>query len=100
VYDVMKAREGDWEQRSKALLSIAAGKGKSGLGYDDLMKIFVQLIDPEDVFAEFNVSTRKKVKGEKDIASRYLLNKDKNGPLLRERTQLKERFAEPSLLAD
>lgn len=100
VRDLVEARHGDWRQRTKALMRLISGKGRSDLAYEDMMKVLIQLVDPEDLFGEFSIHTNKKVKGEKDVSDRYLLNKRNNDPNLRRRTQMKERFAEPSLLVD
>jgi len=100
VQDLLKARDGDWAHRTQSLVRMTSGKGKSDLRYDDLMKVFVQLTDAENLFGEFFYSTDKKLKDEKDVSARYILNKQNSNKLLQESVQLKERFSEPSLLSD
>lgn len=100
VGDLAEARSGDWGRRCKALVDIVSGRGSSGLVYDSVVKVLVQLADPADLYGDFSVRTDKKEKGEKDVNARYFLNKGNADTGLSEAAKLKERFAEPSLLSD
>lgn len=100
VGDLAAARSGDWGKRCKALVDIVSGRGGSGLVYDSVMKVIVQLADPADLYGDFSVRTDKKEKGEKDVNARYFLNKSNADTGLAEAAKLKERFSEPSLLSD
>ena len=51
VGDLSAARSGDWGKRCKALVDIVSGRGSSGLVYDSVMKVIVQLADPADLFS-------------------------------------------------
>ncbi len=100
VADLVEARAGAWEERMRSMVKIVSGKGESGLEYDHIMKVLIQLTDPANILGEFRVVTNKKIDGEKDLSSRYLLNKDNSVAAFKEALILKERFAEPSLLLD
>lgn len=100
VQDLIAARKEDWKGRVAALTDIIAGEGKSGLEYEEVMRVFVQLTDPANLFGEFRIQTNKKIKGEKDVTGRYLLNRASQDPAYREALLMKERFAEPGLLND
>ncbi|MBI5240502.1 MAG: hypothetical protein HY926_08520 [Elusimicrobia bacterium] len=100
VRDLAEARSGDWGQRCRALVDVVSGKGRSGLVYDAVMKVLVQLAAPADLYGDFSVRTDKREKGETDLNARYFLNKANADSGLSEAAKLKERFAEPSLLND
>jgi len=93
----------NWKERSGRLSRVAAGDSRSGLGYEDFMKVVLQLVSPEDVSAEVYLHTDKKVKGEADLTRtyRFFNGRDNNfDSALSEVSQAQERFAEPSLLTD
>ena len=100
VKDLVEARAGEWEARTKALAKIVAGEARTGLEYADVMKVLVQLTDTENIFGEFRIQTNKKIDGEKDLSGRYLLNRGQADKAFQESMLLKERFSEPSLLSD
>jgi len=88
------------EKLARTAAKLVSGDGRSGLAYDDIMKVLVQLSNPANISGELMVQTDKKVKGEKDISARYSLHKDNADPSLKKAIQLKERFAEPVELRD
>lgn len=102
VADLAKARlAGSFERQAEAFLDVLTGAGKSGLAYDKIVKVLIQLSDPEDLTAEFYVRMVKKVKGEEDIDARYSLHEGGGqDDLLKRMSKTRARFAEPSRLAD
>ena len=104
IRDLASVKEAsDWKERSERLSGIAAGDSRSGLGYEDFMKVVLQLVSPDDVSAEVYLHTDKKVKGEADLTRtyRFFNGRDNNfDSALSEVSQAQERFAEPSLLTD
>lgn len=92
-----------WKAQSEKLSEVAAGKSKSGLKYEDLLKVAVQLVNPLDVFAEVYLHTDKRRDGEADVTQNYqFFNTGGNNfdNTISGVNQMRERFAEPSLLGD
>jgi len=98
--DLAKARDAATpDEQSASLLDILSGQGASGLAYDKILKVLIQLCDARDIWAEFYLQIDKK-KAE-DTDARYVLNKDKpDGGLLNGASRAVSRFAEPSRLSD
>ncbi|MBI3629413.1 MAG: hypothetical protein HY217_07545, partial [Candidatus Rokubacteria bacterium] len=68
VRDLMRVRNAvTAEKRGAELLKVMAGDGDSGLAYEDILKVLVQLVDPADVAGEFFVRVDTGIKGEKDV---------------------------------
>lgn len=89
------------QERADRFRDLMAGDGQSGLAYEDILKVMVQLVDPADVSAEFFVNVEKRRKGEKDVAARLLLNPNAgDGLMIGEASRDRARFAEPSVLTD
>lgn len=102
VRDLESARQAPTpEARAEAFLKVLAGDGESGLEYEEIVKVLVQLADPADIAGEFFVRVDKGIKGEKDATARLLLN-DRviDGGLVAEASLARSRFAEPSVLTD
>ncbi len=102
VRDLLRVRDAATpEARAAALLKVMAGDGDSGLAYEDILKVLVQLVDPADVAGEFFVSVEKRIKGEKDVSARLLFNdRMADGAFVGEAARNRARFAEPSVLTD
>jgi len=101
VRDIRQAAETiGAEKQTAAILDLFAGAGESGLAYDDIVKVLIQLVDPSDVTAEFYVQVIKKIKDEKDIGARYVLHEGGESELLEAMTRAKTRFAHPPELKD
>lgn len=100
VRDLVEARKEDWTGRVQALADLLDGEGDSGLEYEELMRVLVQLTDTGNLFGEFRIQTNKKIKGEKDVSTRFMLNRAHQDPAYKEALLMKERFAEPGQLSD
>lgn len=104
IRDLMGLRGmGNWKDQSAALTSIATGRSHSGLGYEDFLKVAVQLTDPLNVSAKVYVNTNKKVKGEKDYSQTYEFFNDRENSFdsnIAEVREMQSRFADPSDLTD
>jgi hypothetical protein len=90
------------EEQAEAFSKVLSGGGKSGLAYENVLKVLVQLIDPLDISAEFYARTNKHIKGEKDVNARYILNDRKvsDDKLLGQMLEARKRFVEPTRLTD
>ncbi len=101
VADLLAVRNApDNESRSAALAKAFGGLGQSGLSYDRALRVFVQLVDPMDLTADF-VAVVDRPKGKEDLALHYVLKRDRpDNELLRSAGEAKSRFAEPSILMD
>ena len=83
-----------------ALTKAFGGLGESKLNYEEVMRVFVQLVDPMNMTADFvaNVDRSKK---EPKLAAHYVLKRDRpDNELLRLAGEAKTRFAQPSILVD
>ncbi|MDX6771128.1 MAG: hypothetical protein SF051_16480 [Elusimicrobiota bacterium] len=99
VADLAALREApSHDRQAKALARLIDGEGESGLKYDELMAVFVQLAQPSEVRADFNINVKKGEKGVPNLASRYRLNGGiDTDPLINRAGQLRGRFNNPSL---
>ncbi len=99
--DIAAARSApDNEARSVALTKAFGGLGRSGLTYEESMRVFVQLIDPMNMTADF-VATVERSKKEPKLAAHYVLKRGRpDNELLRLAGEAKTRFAQPSILVD
>ncbi len=89
------------DRQAKALAKLMDGEGESGLRYDELMSVFVQLAQPSEVRADFNVNVKKGEKGVPNLASRYRLNGGiDTDPLINRAGHLRGRFANPNDITD
>ncbi|HAT71389.1 MAG TPA: hypothetical protein DCS63_01055 [Elusimicrobia bacterium] len=104
IKDIASVRDsGGWKEQSEKLAAVSAGKSKSGLKYEDFLKVVVQMVNPEDVSAEVYVHTDKRIKGEADVNQTYqFFNTSGNSfdNTLSEVNQMRERFLDPSELTD
>ena len=104
IRDIASVRDaGGWKDQSEQLDKVAAGSSKSGLSYEDFLKVVVQVVDPLNVSAEVFVHTDKKVKGEADVTQNYKFFNNKDNSFdanISEVNQMHARFADPSTLTD
>ncbi|MDD5210493.1 MAG: hypothetical protein PHV36_13970 [Elusimicrobiales bacterium] len=92
-----------WKAQSATLAAVATGKSHSDFGYEDFLKVVVQLTDPLNVSAQVFLSTDKKVKGEADVAQTYQFFNNRNDSFdanIADVNQMRNRFADPATLTD
>lgn len=101
VADLAVARDAhDNQSRAEALTKAFGGLGESKLGYDEALRVFVQLVDPMNLTADF-VANVDRPKKEKDANVHLVLKKGRpDNPLLNLAGEAKSRFAQPSILTD
>ena len=95
--------EPDWKKQSEKFSNIAGGKSKSGLGYEDFLKVMVQLTKPANVSVSVYVHLDPKKKGVADVTQtyEYFNNKTKSyDATLSGVTQMRDRFSDPAELSD
>lgn len=84
-----------------ALGDVLAGRPHGRIGYDQKMKVLVQLVEREDVSAEVCLMVDKDGKGKKDILKRYVINPGAaDTESLRRMTQTLNRFRPASKYSD
>jgi hypothetical protein len=89
------------EERAQALAVMIGGKGKSGLAYEDVLRVVVQFVDPLDLTGDFVANVKTTTKGVKSPNQHFVLKKGRaEVPLLQQAGDAKARFAEPSILTD
>ena len=96
-------RTGNWKDQSAMLAALTTGKSRSGLDYEDFLKVAVQLTDPLNVSAQVFVSTSKKYKGEQDISQTYQFFNNRSDSFdanIAEVNQMQARFGDPAMLTD
>lgn len=98
------ASAGDQKAKSKRLSEVMAGKGKSRVGYENMLQVVIQLVNVNDIFAKLDLSTDKRIKGEENIANSYnVYNEGLQAGFnsqLGQANSLRDRFADPSVLSD
>lgn len=95
------AKEPDPEKQARAFSRILSGKAESGLKFDKILKVLVQLADPAGVFGELSVRVDKNIRGEDDIDEHLVLDRDLlDQQLLLDMSRARNRFVEPSDLQD
>jgi len=101
VEDLMAARGAANNQaRSEALAKAVGGLGESKLSYERALRVFIQLVDPMNLTADF-VANSDRSKKEKDLAMHLVLKRGRpDNALLSLAGEAKSRFAEPSILVD
>lgn len=85
------------EARAAKFLSVMTGDGESGLAYEDILKVLLQLVDPTDISAEFFTHAAR---DKQEIRARLVLHGKQQDPRLEAMARARARFAEPSFLAD
>ena len=88
-------------ERSEALAKLVGGKGRSGLAYEDIMKVMVQMVDPMDLTGDFVSNIDITTKGIASEKGHFVLKKGRSEVEgLRAAGETRNRFAEPSPLVD
>lgn len=102
VADINDVRaQADPEARAKALTRLLSGGGRSGLAYDDILQVLIQLVEPRDMTADFRIDLNKHMKAEREAHAHLVLHKDRpENRGLERAARLKQRFARPSDLVD
>jgi len=104
IRDIVSVKNaGDWKAQSAQFAKIASGSSKSQLGYEDFLKVAVQLVDSKNVSAAVYVHTDKHVKGEADVTQTYNFFNSRDNSFdntLSEVTQMQNRFNDPAELTD
>jgi hypothetical protein len=105
IADIASVREeGDQKARAERLSKVLGGKGRSRVGYENMMQVLIQLVDVNDIYAKMDVKTDKRIKGEENIANSYdMYNNNLQagyGEQLGQANSLRDRFADPSILSD
>lgn len=102
IADLAAGRDAkDNEARAQALATMIGGKGKSGLAYEDVLKVLVQFVDPMDLTGDFVANVSVSTKGVKSPNQHLVLKKGRPEiTLLKDAGDAKARFAEPSILTD
>ncbi|MBI4352072.1 MAG: hypothetical protein HY550_11585 [Elusimicrobia bacterium] len=103
IKDLLGVRnEAGWKARSERLADAGAGTWRSGLGYENCLKVMIQLVDVKDISAQLYVHTEKNVEGEEDVTRTYSAFGSGDGfdGALAEAGQMRDRFNDPSALTD
>jgi hypothetical protein len=105
VSDIASVRDaGGQKAKSERLAQVMGGKGKSRVGYENMLQVMIQLVDVKDIYAKLDVRTDKRIKGEENINNSYNMYNDNlqagYGTQLGEANTLRDRFADPSVLSD
>ncbi len=102
VLDYGEARDAATNDgRAEALSRLMAGKGRSELSYEQVLRVLVQFVDPMDLTGDFAANIQNTTKGGKDTRAHLVLKKDRGEvPMLREAGEARARFAEASILLD
>ena len=104
IRDIAGVRDApDWKSQSEQLARVAGGASKSGLKYEDFLKVVVQLVKPGNVSASVYVHLDPKKKGAGDITRTHNFfdtRANSYDATLSGVTGLRERFADPAELSD
>ncbi len=104
IRDIVSIKNaGNWKAQSEQFSKVAAGSSKSGLSYENFLKVAVQLVDSKDVSAAVYIHTDKHVKGEADVTQTYNFFNSRDNSFdntLSEVTQMQNRFNDPAELTD
>jgi hypothetical protein len=101
ISDIKNA--GGWKKQSEKLAAIAAGKGHSGLDYENFLKTVVQLVDPLNISADVFVQTDKNLADEQNYAGNIHYFNNRNADFdktLSAVTGVRERFTASSAITD
>lgn len=105
VSDIAGVRDApDQKARSERLSGVLAGKGRSRVGYENMMQVMIQLVNVKDIFASLDIRTDKRIKGEENIAGTYNIYNEQlqagYTSQLNSANALRDRFSDPSILSD
>lgn len=104
ISDIAGVRDADtWQAQSERLAGVAGGASKSGLKYEDFLKVMVQLTRPGNVSASVYVHLDPKKKHMENVTQTHTFFDSRNNSYdatLSGVTQMRERFADPAELSD
>ena len=102
IKDIFSVRdEAEPKKQAEKFSKIASGKGRTDIGYDNFMKIIVQLVSKDNLAGQVYISTDKKVKGEEDVNSNYVIGPNNNlSQTINQIVEQRDRFSNPSTLKD
>ncbi|HOI42027.1 MAG TPA: hypothetical protein PK523_03695, partial [Elusimicrobiales bacterium] len=105
IADIFSVRdESDWRARSEKLSKIMSGRGRSRLGYENMMQIAIQLVNPKNLYASLYFQTDKRIKNEANVSDTYQVYNPEVGQAFGQQqhgaNSLRDRFADPSTLSD
>ncbi|KAF0126722.1 MAG: hypothetical protein FD189_1644 [Elusimicrobia bacterium] len=105
IADIFAVREeSDWRAKSEKLSRIMSGRGKSRLGYENMMQIAIQLVNPKNLYAGLYFQTDKRIKNEENVSNTYQVFNPEIGQAYGQQqngaSSLRDRFADPSTLSD
>jgi hypothetical protein len=102
IRDIDNARRAPTKAaQADAMTTLLGGRGESGLEYQDILKVLVQLVDPMNVTSDLAINISKGIKKEPDTHAHLVLKKDRpDNPQLKQAGDAKTRFAKPSDLVD
>lgn len=105
IADIFSVRdESDWRAQSEKLSKIMSGRGRSRLGYENMMQIAIQLVNPKNLYASLYFQTDKRIKKEENVSNTYQVYNNEVGQVFGQQqngvTSLRDRFADPSTLSD
>jgi hypothetical protein len=94
VMDVAAARRAPTQAAKAAQMAdLIGGRGESGLEYQEILRVLVQLVDPLDVTSNLALNITKKQDGDPDAHAVFSLKKDRpENPLLRDAGRAKMRY--------
>lgn len=94
-------REPTPQAQAAALTRLLAGKGESGLQYQEILAVLIQVVDPLDITADLALHVNKGIKGTPDANAHLTLTQGRpQNLLLQGAGKAKQRFAKPSDLVD
>ena len=94
-------REPTPQAQAAAMTRLLAGKSQSGLAYQDILAVLIQVVDPLDISADLAINVRKGIKGVPDVHAHMTLTKGRpENLLLQGAGKAKQRFAKPSDIVD
>ena len=102
IADLFSVRSaGTSQSQAERFSKLTSGKGKSGLNTSDFLKVVVQMVDPSDVSAYFEVNSRNKKTGKYNNSSQFFNNGKGNfDSTVSEVNEAQNRFADPAELTD
>jgi len=104
ISDIAGVRDAPtWQEQSERLAKVAGGASKSGLKYEDFLKVMVQLTKPSNVSASVYTHLDPKKPHVGDVTKTYEFFDNRNNSYdatISGVTQMRERFTDPAELSD
>lgn len=88
------------EERAQALTRMIGGRGRSGLSYEDVMRVLVQFVDPADLRGDLVYNVAIETQGMPKTQDHLVLKGRGDIPGLHQAAATKNRFLQPSPLFD